>query len=47
MIIFAYIDPGSGLLAWQAIMAAILGLLFYLKRTRDFLMKIAQKLFKI
>lgn len=31
----AYIDPGSGLLIWQAIAAGALGVVFYFKRFRD------------
>ncbi|HEV2391970.1 MAG TPA: hypothetical protein VG146_06360 [Verrucomicrobiae bacterium] len=38
MIILAYVDPGSGLLIWQAIIAAFLGLLFYLKKSRDWIL---------
>ena len=32
--IIAYIDPGSGALLWQTIVAAFVGFLFYLKKTR-------------
>ena len=28
----AYTDPGSGLLLWQAIMAGLVGLMFYLRK---------------
>jgi hypothetical protein len=42
--VFAYIDPGSGLLIWQAITAACLGVLFYLKKVRQFFGKIFQKI---
>ena len=35
--ILAYIDPGSGLLIWQAIAAGALGVVFYFKRFRDLL----------
>ncbi len=27
-----YVDPGSGALVWQMLMAACIGLLFYLRR---------------
>ena len=43
MIIIAYIDPGSGLLVWQAVMATMLGLLFYMKKTRDFIVRLVRK----
>ena len=46
MTIFAYIDPGLGLLAWQAVLAAFLGALFYLKKTRTWLVTTLQKLFR-
>jgi hypothetical protein len=45
MLIVAYIDPGSGYLIWQAVVAALLGLLFYLKRSRDFLLGMTRKWF--
>ncbi len=45
MLTLAYVDPGSGLLVWQALVAAGLGLLFYLKRTRDFLIALVRRLF--
>jgi len=38
MIIVAYIDPGLGLMAWQALVAAVLGALFYVKKTRTWLL---------
>jgi hypothetical protein len=34
MHVFAYIDPGAGALVWQSIIAAFVGVMFYLKRTR-------------
>lgn len=46
MSLFAYIDPGSGLLIWQAIVAAFVGLMFYLKKSRDFLVKCARKVLR-
>jgi hypothetical protein len=30
--IFAYIDPGSGALLWQALMAAFVGAAYYFRR---------------
>ena len=47
MITFAYVDPGLGLLAWQALVAAFVGALFYIKKTRDFLVRLFQKVFRI
>jgi hypothetical protein len=44
--ILAYIDPGMGLLLWQSVVAACLGLLFYLKKTRTWLIKLIQNLFR-
>ena len=45
LLLLAYVDPGSGLLLWQAAVAAIVGLVFYLKKTRDWLFKPAHKMF--
>lgn len=46
MAIIAYVDPGLGLLAWQALVAVFVGLLFYLKKTRTWLAKLFRKLFR-
>jgi hypothetical protein len=46
MVFFAYIDPGLGLLAWQALVAACLGLLFYLKKTRVLFARLFQRPFR-
>jgi hypothetical protein len=46
MMSLAYVDPGLGLLAWQAVVAAFLGLLFYLKKTRQWLGRLCQRLFR-
>ena len=46
-IIFGYIDPGMGLLAWQALVAACLGTLFYLKKTRTWLGGLFLRLFRV
>jgi len=40
----AYVDPGSGMLAWQLVVAAFLGFVFYLKRVRAFFGKIGRKI---
>jgi len=47
MITLAYVDPGLGLLAWQALVATFLGAFFYIKKTRDFLIRAFQKIFRI
>ena len=47
MVTLAYVDPGLGLLAWQALVATFLGAIFYIKRTRDFLIRLFQKIFRI
>jgi hypothetical protein len=47
MIIFAYIDPGLGLLAWQAVVAAFVGTLFYVKKTRTWLAGLFLRLFRM
>ena len=46
MINLAYIDPGSGILVWQMIAAAVVGCLFYLKKVRTFLYRLVTKPFK-
>jgi hypothetical protein len=43
---FAYIDPGLGLLLWQSLVAACLGVLFYLKKSRAWIIRMLQKPFK-
>ena len=35
--LFAYIDPGSGALLMQMCIAAVVGALVYVKKTRDFI----------
>jgi hypothetical protein len=47
MIFVAYIDPGFGLLAWQALVAACVGTLFYLKKTRTWLVGLFVKCFRV
>ena len=39
----AYIDPGMGALVWQIVVAAVVGAMFYLKRTRDFIFGLFRK----
>jgi hypothetical protein len=46
IILLAYVDPGSGLLLWQMLLAALVGLVFYLKKTRDFVLGVFRKLFR-
>ena len=46
MSIFGYVDPGLGLLAWQAVVAAFLGLLFYVKKTRDWVAALIRKVLR-
>jgi hypothetical protein len=41
---FAYVDPGSGLLVWQMMVAACVGCLFYLKKFRQFVFRLGRKL---
>jgi len=41
----AYIDPGLGALLWQAIVAGFVGLLFYLKKTRRWIVDLFRKMF--
>ena len=43
-VFIGYVDPGVGLLAWQVIVAAVVGVLFYLKKTRNFVLKWLVKL---
>jgi hypothetical protein len=45
MCLFAYIDPGSGQLLWQLVAAAGVGILFYIKKSREFLAGLAKRLF--
>jgi hypothetical protein len=44
MTYLAYIDPGSGFLAWQVIVAAFVGCLFYLKKVRSLVGKLGRKI---
>jgi hypothetical protein len=40
----AYVDPGSGLLVWQLLVSAVVGFLFYVKKSREFLKKQLRRL---
>jgi hypothetical protein len=41
---FAYIDPGLGALIWQSSVAAVVGFLFYLKKTRRWIVSTFRKM---
>jgi hypothetical protein len=45
MTIFAYIDPGLGALIWQSAIAAFVGFVFYLKKTRRWIVDVFRKIF--
>jgi hypothetical protein len=42
---FAYIDPGLGALLWQTSIAAFVGFLFYLKKTRRWIVDMFRNIF--
>jgi hypothetical protein len=42
---WAYIDPGSGLLLWQAVVGACLGCVFYVRKSRRWIIGRVQRLF--
>lgn len=44
--VHAYIDPGTGSLIWQAILAAFVGMMFYIKKVNLFIRSVFSKLFK-
>ena len=46
MIIIAYVDPGLGALLWQSLIASFVGLMFYLKKTREWIMRMFRKIFR-
>jgi len=46
MTLFAYIDPGTGALIWQMIVSAFVGLLFYVKKTRDWIVGLFLSVFR-
>lgn len=41
-----YVDPGTGQLIWQMLVAMVVGILFYVKRFRDFLSRLVAKMLK-
>jgi len=45
ILILAYVDPGVGALLWQTILAAFVGFLFYLKKTRRWIVDVFRKMF--
>jgi O-antigen/teichoic acid export membrane protein len=45
MKLFAYIDPGVGALIWQSVVAGVVGFLFYLKKTRRWIVGVFRKMF--
>ena len=45
MALLAYIDPGLGALIWQTMVAAFVGFLFYLKKTRRWIVSTIRKFF--
>jgi hypothetical protein len=47
MSVLAYVDPGLGLLAWQAVVAAFLGFLFYVKQTRRWVAGVFRKILRL
>jgi len=47
MHILSYIDPGMGALIWQSIIGVFVGMLFYLRKTRQWLGHIMKKVFRI
>jgi hypothetical protein len=46
-LLFAYVDPGLGSLIWQSIVAAVVGFIFYLKKTRIWLAGLFKKIFRL
>ena len=46
MTILAYVDPGLGALIWQAVIAAFVGFIFYLKKTRRWMVERFLKIFR-
>jgi hypothetical protein len=41
---FAYIDPGLGALIWQSFVAGVIGFLFYLKKSRRWIVDVIRKM---
>jgi hypothetical protein len=44
--VLAYVDPGLGALLWQTSLAAFVGLLFYVKKTRRWIVGAFRKIFR-
>jgi hypothetical protein len=44
--LFAYIDPGLGSLIWQSTVAGVVGFLFYLKKSRRWIVNVFRKMFR-
>jgi NADH:ubiquinone oxidoreductase subunit 2 (subunit N) len=42
----AYVDPGVGALAWQMVISALVGLFFYLRKTRNWVVKTFLRFFQ-
>ena len=42
----AYIDPGAGALVWQMVVSAFVGVFFYLKKTRTWIVKTSLGIFR-
>jgi len=47
MHIFGYIDLGTGAFVWQSIIGVFVGVLFYLRKTRQWIGRIMGKIFRI
>ena len=45
MTLLAYVDPGLGALIWQTLVAAFVGFVFYLKKTRRWIVSTIRKIF--
>jgi hypothetical protein len=43
--IIAYVDPGLGALIWQSVVAGIVGFLFYLKKSRRWIVNVFRNMF--
>jgi hypothetical protein len=43
MTILAYVDPGSGALLWQMLVAFGVGFLFYIRKFREFVFGLAAR----
>ena len=45
MKLLAYVDPGLGALIWQSAVAGVVGFLFYLKKTRRWIVNLFRQVF--